>query len=248
MNNDLPNDELLMRYLDGELSKEERIQFENEMQNAPELKDRIRKLQIAIEAVRQAGTAEKIRGLHKKLIGEQMYNDEKADRPIRKIIRISLGIAASIVLMVAALGIYTYQLSSEKTFENHFLTYATSTSRGSLEYESKTPQLFQEKKYQQIVDESKNYSPLPDDQLLISISYIHLNQPSAAIEILKGLQKNERFKEDADYYLGMAYLKNNEPGSALEELKKIRNNKQHAYHRQVSNGLIRELRLLNWKE
>ena len=248
MINDLPNDEILMRYLDGDLSGEERIQLETIMENDPNLRDRVRDLQIAIEAVRQAGTAEKIRGLHKKMIAEGIVNDERADRPVRKIIRMAMGIAASIALLVAALGIYTYQLSVEKTFETHFLNYTTSVSRGSLEYESKTPELFLERKYQQIVDQSKTYTPKPADQLLISISYLHLNKPSPAIAILKELQENENYKEDADYYLGMAYLKNNEPDAALDELKKIHNNKAHAYHRQVSDGLIRELRLLTWKE
>ena len=248
MNKDLPNDGILMRYLDGELSGEELVQLETELQNDPELSDRVRDLQIAIEAVRQAGTSEKIRGLHRRVMMEEVANDERADRPVRKIIRITMGIAASIVLLVAALGIYTYQLSAEKTYESHFLNYTTSVSRGSLEYESKTPELFLERKYQQIVNESKTYSPTPADLLLISISYLHLNQPSPAIEILKGLQKNESHKEDADYYLGMAYLKNNEPDAALGELKKIHDNKAHAYYRQVSDGLIRELRLLNWKD
>jgi hypothetical protein len=247
MNNDLPNDEKLVRYLDGEISGDERNQLELEMQNDPSLRNRLNDLKIAIEAVRQAGTAEKIRSLHGKMMSEASPDEEKSDRPLRKIIRISMGIAASVVLLVAALGIYTYQLSTDKTFDDHFLDYTTSVSRGSRENPSKTEAFFEARQYQQVIDQSKTYAPLAADQLLIALSYLHLDQPSSAIPLLQNLQRMERFKEDADYYLGMAYLKNNEPGKALDELKKIHDNKQHPYHKQVNNGLIRELRLLTWK-
>jgi hypothetical protein len=245
MNNDLPNDELLMRYLDGELSEEEHGQFELEMQNNTELNDRVRNLRIAIEAVRQAGTDEKIRGLHGKMMRTAL-NDEKADRPVRKIIRITMGIAASIVLLVAALGIYTYQLSSEKTFDDHFLNYSSFTSRGS--EASIIPELFRKGNYQQVINEARSATVSSSDKIMLAISYLNLNQASSALPLLTELKKDERFQQDAEYYLGMAYLKNNEPGLALDELKKIHNNPKHSYHLQVSDGLIRELRLLNWKE
>ena len=174
-------------------------------------------------------------------------SEEKTDRPIPRIIRITMGIAASIVLLVSALGIYTFQLSSDKTFRQHFLNYASGAARSNDTSTSRIPEEFRNGNYQEVIHESNSKTPEPSDQLLVAISYIQLDQASAAIPVLKQLQLNRALKEDADYYLGMAYLKNNQPGDALKEFTKIRDTEDHSYHKQVSNGLIREVRLLEWK-
>lgn len=248
MDNELYNDEFLVRYLDGELNDAERIDLENQITKDPLLKERVNNIQLAIEGIRQAAVAEKVRGLHKTIMTELAADEEKSDRPVPRIFRYAIGIAASIILIVSILGIYTYQLSSEEVYEDHFLNYTTTVSRGSLEYPSKTPELFSQGRYNEIVELNKNHQPIPADLLLIAISYLHLNQPASAIPILKDLRKNQQLKEDADYYLGMAYLKNKDLDAAFKELKNIHENEKHAYHQQVSPGLIRELRLLKWKE
>ena len=86
MNNDLPNDEYILQYLDGELTEEDRNQFEMEMQKDPGLKSRVMDMQVTIEALRQAGTGEKIRGLHERMMKEIDTRDETKDHKIRKTI------------------------------------------------------------------------------------------------------------------------------------------------------------------
>ena len=48
MNNDLPNDELLMHYLEGELEGEELARFEASLQSDPSLSRRLDDLRIAM--------------------------------------------------------------------------------------------------------------------------------------------------------------------------------------------------------
>jgi hypothetical protein len=247
MNKDLHDDELLLRYLDGELSEEDRKQLSVEIETDKELQSRIEDLKITIEAIKHAGTALKIKAMHADMM-KQVKAEEKNDSPVRKMIRLTMAIAASAILVIVAIGIYTLQLSNSKIFDEHFLNYATSNSRGINENNSKLTGLFREGKYQQVVENGKAAITTPMDQLLIAVSYLQLKQPSAAIPLLITLQPNERFSNDADYYLGMAYLENNQPGLALQEFKKIREDGSHPYHKQVNNALIRKVRLLQWRD
>ena len=244
MNESLHNDEILVRYLDGELNEAEKNELEARLKSDPALQQELESLRVTIEAVKQAGTAEKIRSMHKSLLAEQ--RKERAASPVRRMVRIGMAVAAVLVLAVSVLGIYTYQLSAGRIYDEHFLNFSTSASRGVDHQPSPTQSLYAEGRYQEVV-EADTAARDSYDRLLLALSHLHLSQPLPAIDILLTLQQDQRYGLDAEYYLAMAYLKNNEPAPAYALLEKIHEDEKHPYHLQVSAGLVRKLKLLRWR-
>src|SRR4051812_30157307 len=98
MNNSTPydRDELLMRYLDGELSDSEREEFEQQLQQDESLQQELESLQLAKQAVISYGLKEQVAAIHQTMMVEM-----KEETPVRQIkrnrkaVRWSISVAAA---------------------------------------------------------------------------------------------------------------------------------------------------------
>src|SRR5689334_8870539 len=107
MDNFAQQDELLMRYLDGEMSQEEREELESKLLSDEGARRRLEDLQMSRAAVKLYGLKQRVASIHQEIMGEK-----RAGTALRKmgrarvIARYSLRIAASIAFIAICFFAY----------------------------------------------------------------------------------------------------------------------------------------------
>lgn len=241
----LHDDEQLQRYLDGELDPEERAAFESRLANEPDLQERLESRKLAIAAVQHQGTVELVR----RIAAEEKTARANAGArlmPLRRTVRFSLTIAASLVFLLLAGGaVYWWQLTPEKLYGENFVDYQVAATRGTAERQSSIGQLYEGARFAEAVLQPAQTG---EDSLLLGLAYLRLNQPTAAIRWFSPMALSQSsFRQDADYYLALAQLKSGQAAAALRGMEAIRDNPGHLYHSRVGTGYLRKLRMLSWK-
>ena len=80
MDNSTQYDDELMRYIDGEMTESEKIDFEKQLAADRSLKQAMDNLQLAKDAVRSYGLKEKVSGIH-----QEMMKELKTETPVKQI-------------------------------------------------------------------------------------------------------------------------------------------------------------------
>ncbi|MFT3703456.1 MAG: hypothetical protein QM802_13860 [Agriterribacter sp.] len=245
--------ERLVRYLDNEMSEEERIHLENEMAEDNKLKAELDAVRTSQKAVRHYGITTDVSRLHKEMMKE--LKEPMADKPAKSrlvnMFSSPLKIAAAIVIVLFAAGLIEYfSLSSQSIFSSQYITYELPNLRGDSVTHT-TTSYYQEKKYDLYINAfEKLATPSTEEKFMAGISYIELNQPQKAIDQLGSIQTASVAalqQQELDYYLALAYLRNNEPSQAYSIFEKIYNDTSHAYHDRVSKWLLIKLKMLSFK-
>ncbi len=137
-------------------------------------------------------------------------------------------IAASIALLaVAAFFLINIFFSTPSGFDEFYSPYpAKSITRGT----SGGPQSEANIQYSQgnyaqaaiLFAEAVDSDPEQTElYIYLGVSYLEVNDYAAAIESLSQIDINEKFGDDAAWYLAMTYLKTDMPEKAREQLEKI---------------------------
>jgi hypothetical protein len=253
MNDDSTRSELAIRYLDNELSAEERAAFETSMQSDPALEEEVRNLDLARAAINDYGIRGQVKTVHQQMMRELRHESASASN-VRQMLRRALSIAASIIVLVAAFGVYQYASTSpQKLYADHYELYMPGTSRGD-NSESTLVQAFRNKSWQQVVTVFHSLQqPTVQDRFLAGQSLLALDSTHAAITQFRELLSNTSsshadYRDDAEYYLGLTYIKNNQAALAEPIFRKIYEDKNHLYHDKVDRWFLMKLRLLKWKQ
>jgi len=242
------NDETLMRYLDGEMDQAEKEKFESQLRNDPALKERLENLQVAIASVQQYGTIEKVRSIHSEMM-QEFSSDHKQAKvvPMRRIMRYSLAIAASIIIILVGVNIFTSsQLTSEKLYREAFVDYDASGTRAN-EQQTEITRLYQDHSYENVIDKAAHQNVLQKDSLLVGLSYLKISRTPDAINWLRFISSQSPVKQDAEFYLALAYLKNKNYSEAVNIMEQIHSNPNHAYHNQFTEDYINKVKNLSSK-
>lgn len=243
------HDDLLMRYIDGEMDATERGAFESRLQQDASLKEQLERLQVAVAAVVQAGITGKVKGIHQDMMTELRKEKKTVIAPVRKFGRVGLAIAASVAfLLVILAGWQFYQLSPEKLYTENRVTYTVSNTRGLHENAATLSQSYSQKNYEVVIQNATQTTLSTEDSLLVGLACLETKRIPSAILWLEAVRNgNGPYKQDAEYYLSMAYLRNGEYDKALQLMQQIHADTHHVYHQEVTNGLLRKVRLLKWK-
>jgi tetratricopeptide (TPR) repeat protein len=241
--------ELLVRYMDGELSDSERAELEKKLAADASLQSELESLQLSREAIRRFGLQQQVSSIHHEMMSEMKAPVRKLSTA-RRIIRYSMGAAAAILLIVIGIMGYTYyRLSPERVFNENYQPYELATLRGDDSLD-KAENEYRKGNYQQVINIS-NENANPQYQFLAAMSYLQLNKYPEAISQFKSLLNENRLigvqKDQAEYYLALAYIRNQDYDLSLEILESMRNNPSHTYHEKATNKLLRQLKLLKWK-
>jgi hypothetical protein len=248
------DDNILIRYLDGELSIVEKDELEKELELNSDLKDELIRLRTTREAVKLFGLQQKVGNLH----GEMMNELRPATRSIgsaRKRIRYAVAIAASIILVVGIYMVYNFvTLSSEKVYNANYQAYELANMRGESITETPMEKAFRQKQYKQVLAlHKKNTSETTKEKFLSGVSAMELDNNAQAINFFKSVKaeneltgKND-FGDEADYFLALTYIRNKDYDYALELLKTIKDDPAHLYNKKVTNKLLRQVRMLKWR-
>lgn len=249
MDEALHKDELLIRYLDGELSAEEKAGLEERLRTDRALQEQLEHLQVAVQAVKHLGTAEKVQSVHAEMMKE-LKGDQKAKVvSFSKMVRYSMAVAASILVLFVGVRLYlNAQLSPEKLYDQSFVDFNVSAARGSNENLSKIENDYQQKAYDAVIGDVRSVNMNAKDSLLVGLAYLHQNHTAQAIGIFQRLAGSvNNFQQDAEFYLSLGYLKNKEYSKALPLMQKIRSNSSHLYHEQLPDDVVEKVEKLSKK-
>jgi len=243
----LHDDDLLVRYLDGELPPPQKVELEERLQRDSQLQERLTNLQIAAEAIRQFGTAQQVNTIHQEMMEELKGRSAPAKVvSMRRTFRLTMAVAASILIVFIGVRIYlSSQVSTEALYDDAFVDFQVSVSRGAAAGFSDIENAYQAKKYEAVVQSIRSTKINSKDSLLIGLSYLHVNKPAQAVGILHHLASSENeFRQDAEFYLALAYLKSKQGKKALPLVEKINGNTAHLYHERFDNSFVEKLRKL----
>ncbi|MBC7874129.1 MAG: hypothetical protein H7Y01_09050 [Ferruginibacter sp.] len=251
--------EKLVQYLDGELSQTEKDSVEQQLAADQSLQDELDRLRSTREAVKLYGLQQKVAGIHVQMM-DQLQSQEKKIRPAafgsaRKIMRYSIAVAASLLLIVGGYMAYNFvTLSSDKVFASRYRSYGLVTVRDGNTNETPLVKAYREKKYKEVVriiDTGEDKTT--EGKFLGGTAALELNDNEKAITWLKEvLESNKKtgksvLDDEAEYYLSLGYIRNKDYDYALDLLYKIRANPNHLYNKKVTAKLIRQVKILKWR-
>jgi tetratricopeptide (TPR) repeat protein len=257
MDNSTQNSEQLMRWLDGEMNEQEKQNFEKHLSSDQQLQGELNNLQLAREAIRSYGLRQQVAQVHQSMMKEMKPQAiVRTMSSTRRIIRSSLSIAASVLLIFISVQVYNFiGLSPDKLFKEEYSAFELSTTRDpNVPPESAIEKSYREKNYKTVIDlKNKSTNISTKEQFLAGVSYLELDDPSNAIHsfdtvlIRDKTSGQQTYKDEAEYYLALTYVKNKDYDQALELMNTIHNNPSHIYHEKFSSRFIRKVKLLKWR-
>ncbi len=242
--------EKLVQYLDGELTGNEKEELEQQLKSYPALQEKLDTLLAAKESIRLYGLKQKVAAIHH-IIMDESEKPVKQINPVKRILRFSIAIAASIVLVYGAYMAYIFMtLTPEKVFAANFQPYELVTSRDIGIEDSPALRLYREKKYSEVVGLPYDSNSTIEEEFVRAMSFTELRNSEKAIESFKHViasNENKSMKiyyDESEYYLALNYIRNKEYKNGLKLLNKIKENPRHLYYDKVSAKLLRKVKML----
>ena len=173
----------------------------------------------------------------------------------KRIVRYTVAVAASILLIVVCIvGYNFYRLSPERLFNENYTTYELMGARSENDSTgSEIEKTYREKKYAELIIINKTSVLSVKDIFLTGMAYLETNDLSKAISsfqvVIADVKDNKasELKDAAEYYLALAYLKNNDYDQAIELMNVIHDNSSHLYTKKFSRKYINRVKRLKWR-
>jgi tetratricopeptide (TPR) repeat protein len=244
----------MMRYIDGEMTENEKAEFEKRLSEDVELKKTIDNLQLTKEAVKQYGLKEEVAGIHQQMMRE--LRTETPVRPIsniRRIIRYSVAVAASVLLVFFIIeGYKFYTLSPQKLYADNYIAYELTTTRDGTDTLTAIEKAYKEKKYAEVISLNKLSVLTPHDKFLTGMAYLETMDYPRAVRsfqlVLEEVKDDKTILKDvAEYYLALAYLQDRDYDQAIELMNAIQNDPSHLYKAKFSRKYINRVKRLKWR-
>ena len=251
-------DERIDRYLRNQMSDSERADFERDVDNDQELRERLVATSMLVQGIAQEGMRRE--GQAQLDAIKQMSRDEfesaarskKGRRSALTFMKWASGIAAAVI---AAYGLYTYyptstkpqpemaKVTKEKPAKSVKAPKVAEPTLASLADEYNKPFGGEPDGFVEIREQIRNSGT--EDMMAVVYDIDKVEMPSFADEG-KGAENaeviqemNDRYADCARWYKALAYLKANDKDSAIRELKKLID------HGQVDELKARATDLLN---
>ena len=171
---------------------------------------------------------------------------------VRRIVRYSIAVAASLLLIFVCIEGYNfYSLSAGKLFAEKYTGFYLMTTEDTTE--SEIEKAYKEQKYAEVISLNRNSVLSIKDVFLTGMSYLEINDLSKAISsyqvVIADLKndKNSMLKDAAEFYLALAYLKNNDYDQAIELMNTMRDKSSHQYRSKFSRKYINKIKRLKWR-
>jgi hypothetical protein len=244
MNEEL-QDELILKYIDGEMNPEEKELFEDRLKMDPALQERLSSLRLAISAVDQFGTIDKIRNIHNQIFQESAERRKSRVIPMRKAARYALAVAASTALIFFVFRFFAPRAVDANTlYLQAYVDYQVSATRGNKGLDS-TEVLFSRKDHQGVISRAGIIDVKgAKDSLLTGLSFLQTGREKDAISWLQPLTSSQQVGQDAEFYLAMAYLKERSYEQAGNLIRKIYSSPDHLYRERFNQEYLEDLQKL----
>ena len=234
-------------------------------------------LNLAVDAVRNAGLHEQVAIIKENLRKEQnapakpAYTEEyiavPANQPtrpaakrssgaiVRSISRYSLRAAAFILIISSSTVLYKYlTVSSSSLYERYFGAYNLNTSRGETT-ESPIVQAYNTKDWNKVIALAGAASAKDNQvEFLAGMADLQLNRCDDAITHFEQViaanaqAATDFYQDEAEYYLAISWLACKKVNQAMPILEKIKADPHHQYHQKVAEMSFFDLRLAQYKE
>jgi len=254
MDNSTPEmDEKLVRLLDGELTGTEQDTLRAELAADTGLQEQYDRLLSTRAALRHYGLSRQVQAIHKEIMEEKTAPVRKLS-PVRRIVRLSVAVAAAAVLVVGLFAGYHYlSLSSGKLFSANYQPFELSTVRGTA-VTTPLEDAYKNKNFAEVIRlHDAGTEQTIKGEFLNGAAALELNDNTRAISSFKNViaynitAQTHLLKEEAEYYLALSFIRQKEYTEALRLLESIHGNPDHLYNGKVSNGLIRDVKWLRSK-
>lgn len=249
MDDFLHSNDVLIRYLDDDLTNEEKLALEEKLPSDTELQQELDNLKIAIQAVLQFGTTAQVSAIHQQMMTELKGENKSKVVRIRKTIRLTLAVAATILALFIGFRFFmNTRPSAEKIYKEAFVSFTLSTTRGTVANGSQIEQLYQQNNYTAVTTVGRSRLLSAKDSLLIGLSYLYTEKAGQATLFFQGLAAgNSDFKQDAEFYLSLSCLKEKNYERASRLMKKIAAEPAHLYYQQITTDILEDVEALNKK-
>jgi tetratricopeptide (TPR) repeat protein len=251
MDNSTPGmSDILIRYLDGELSGIEKEKLEQQMLSDQNIRQQYEQFVLARESVRQYGLQQKVAGIHQEMMEELEIPVNKIS-PVKRIIRFSMAAAAGVALLIAGIMLYNYSaLTPEKVFAANYQSYELSTTRGENAQEVSTlEKAYREKKYAEVVTIVFDRPYSIHENFLKAMAWMELGNTAKAIEqyklVIRMADTTNMLKEEAEFNLALAYIRGKQYPLAIRQLESIQKKPGHLFYKKVTPELIGQVKSLN---
>ena len=247
--------ENLVMYLDGELTGQDKADFEKQLEADPGLQEELNRLQQTRSAVKYFGLQQKVAGIHQEMMLELATPVIPISRG-RKILRYSMAAAAAVILLVGSWLAYSFfSLSPDKVFASGYHSYELSNMRsGDGNGSTAIEKAFEGKLYDEVLKLYREGAGNGNrDRFLTAVAALEKKNDPLAIRLFKEQLESNRlsskpvFNDDAEYYLALGYIRNKDFDFALPLLQKIKDDPEHTYNSKVTTRLIRKVKLLKWR-
>jgi tetratricopeptide (TPR) repeat protein len=250
MNEDSTYTDLLIQYLDGELSGEELESFEKKLAESEVLRGELENLALAKQAVRRYGLKNEISLIHGEMI-EDMKTKTLPRSPVRKMIfQYAFRVAAILIVLIGLSAVYQYlTVTPDKLFTENFHVFDLHETRGATG--TNIENAYKKDDMEAVLLEFRQLkNPQAGDFFLAGNAFLTTHQPAKAVEAFDSVRqinqshKTHIFEEDAEYYLALSYLANKEPARAYPIFEKIHADAAHPYNKEVSAWFLRKVNRL----
>jgi hypothetical protein len=222
-------------------------------------------LQLAVEAVREAGLYQQVSAAKtawKAGAGTAAHSTttDKATNPVenskvRNLYRYSVRAAAVILIITTSTAVYKYlSVSSTSLYDRYYGGYHMSTARGAGESGPMTD-AYNAKDWttvRQLASTAKNRTNQTD--FLAGMACLEQRQYDEAIGHFEQIiavnthAGTDLYQDEAEYYLAISWLAHRNVNEAMPLLEKIRADQQHKFHEKVESMSFFDLRLAQYKE
>ena len=248
--------ELLIQYMDNELSVTEQETVRRMLANDEKLNEQYQLLLAAKDAIKSQGLKQRVQSIQ----NEFLTDKNEIVRPTKVIkantfFKTFMRVAAIFIFIIAGFGVYEFSsTTNQSVYNQNFVSYQLPVNRGN-ENADNVSNLYNAGKYADVISimrlkQQKNQQ----DYFLAAQSYLQLNQPAEAIinfkavEDLNNNNTSKYFAEETDYYLMMAYIKAGNIELAKEQLNKILADKNHLFYNKAKKISALQLKVLELKE
>ena len=251
MIHDPNNLKLLEQYLDGDLSPDEAGRVKSLLEADPALRQELEALQLAIEAARHKGLHARVQSIRKNMLAKEKPAQKPA--PVLGIARISMRIAAGLLLLAGAFGVYKYiSVTPVSVYNDLYISYEPGRTR-SAETDA-VENAFNQKEWNEVkVLADKN--PGNNKNLFLSgVAHLETGNADEAISRFEKIVEsnavsgNDYFNDEAEYYLALSLLRNQQSSEAAALLTKIKNAPGHLYRAKAAATPGIDWKILEWKE
>jgi hypothetical protein len=250
------NEHILINYFDRTLEEREMREVEDLINTDLEVRKQWQYLQLAVEAVEYAALYDQVAAVKENFRTIQPIEvlQPSGKRNVRVIMRPFIRVAAAVLaLIVGTIGYKYFTVSATHVYENTFIAYSLSTTRGQATI-TDIEQAYRIQNWNGVIA-AANLSSLADNKALFlaAMANLQLHHYAAANKLFEQVLSNnsrtgdDYFQDEAQFYLAMSNLADNHSAIAIALLQKIRADKNHLYHQQAMQIGKIDLQLLKIK-